>query len=667
MPRQIKFHLHADNIVECERTLNLMSAALGEDLQCVNGPIGSVTCPSFLLHRLQGLPLSVTFFPGFGRWNEDVLKLIRDRGGTLREAADAIISRVHCGKETPLLAIEYCGALPAGNQAWQRNGRAYSFGRAKVPYVYVAELGGFELDSNRNRKAARMPNPAVPFSYLAYSIERGTPVLPVFVTSPGADGTSRNQYSDVFADSELVSLVRGVMLGKGLDMTLRKLHRKVLKFVMRRAETSRKGETLSPSEWEEAHRAVTKGKTLVEYILANHSQPWSKTAYIASLTDTARSLMDMTARHAIGLSSTKLPICVVRGKDRPAFASAAKRIYGNLPPDFVNWLARDGALVICWVMGFKPRGDDARPDRGLPPFARMLASERHDLLTVVYGPAKKSTWPLLRDEPKALMERNGLWEAILDVSDALLVDAITDDVTNHGFVRAHWESAIPAPRQRSIVVVPEPQNIGENDVDTVLHLLLARCAGPNVFEGMCNPPGGDWSGVSLQPKDRTLELRWVSLPRVSGSDTKRPDHVFQIFGLGAKPIILSVESKETANAVEHQIGPRLVSYLRYLITSPASIERSEKSAQWNHSSRRLEPKEFAFMSAVAFMPKLDVDIENVSAKAQADLVLGFRFSPGGRSCEIELIPNTDLARKLVNFIAGLDLTNTRISLKVDRS
>ena len=54
-------------------------------------------------------------------------------GGVIREAPDAIISEVKFGKEHPLLAIEYSGALAAGNQAWQRNGRAYSSGLAQDP------------------------------------------------------------------------------------------------------------------------------------------------------------------------------------------------------------------------------------------------------------------------------------------------------------------------------------------------------------------------------------------------------------------------------------------------------------------------------------------------------------------------------------------------------
>lgn len=209
MHRHLDLHIHGDNIVECERTLEIIKAAFKHQVLSIRVPSGSPVCPEFLLSlrgtRTQSVHL--TFYPGFGRWNEDILRVVHERGGILREAADCIITRVNAQSEEPVIAIEYCGALPAGNQAWQRSGRAYSFGLAGIPYVYVAELGGYELDEKRERKAPRMPNPAVPFSYLCYSVERNTPVLPVFVTSPGADEASRQAHGDEFADDELTGLV----------------------------------------------------------------------------------------------------------------------------------------------------------------------------------------------------------------------------------------------------------------------------------------------------------------------------------------------------------------------------------------------------------------------------------------------------------------------------
>lgn len=86
-----------------------------------------------------------------------------DNGGILREGADSYISEVIGKEEKFVLAIEYCSALPAGNNAWQRNGRALSSVLAGVPYLFMAELGGVELNGKREVIAARKPNPIVPF------------------------------------------------------------------------------------------------------------------------------------------------------------------------------------------------------------------------------------------------------------------------------------------------------------------------------------------------------------------------------------------------------------------------------------------------------------------------------------------------------------------------
>ena len=663
--RYLAFHIHGDNIVECERAFELIKGALADQTEFITGPNGSPVCPEFQLHlKHKKDPVCLTFFPGFGRWNEDVIQIVRESGGTLREAPDVIITGVSEQDEEPLIAIEFCGALPAGNQAWQRSGRAYSFGLARVPYLYVAELGGFELDANRNRKAERMPNPVVPFSYLSFSLERNTPVLPVFVASPGAEESSRRKHADEFAGDELIALTRAILLNEDPSDTHEILRKKVLALVMKRAEASKRGRTLTARQWEEAYSALQDGQPLVEHLVQNTRLAWSKIAYIKDLTASAKSLMDITKGFAIGLTSTELPMCIVPRDKRSDFTSEISKLYRTLPAEFIKWLTRKEHLVICWIMGFKPGGDDARPDRGLPPLTRMLIGHGHDLLSVVYGPAPAKTWPMLRDDPATLAQNNGLWESILAVSDALLIDTATDLVTNHGFLRKHWEAELKKPTTRPRRVQPLPIRVGENDVDTVLHTLLSRHSGSEVYEGMCNPPGGDWSGVSLQPPDRSCELRWLHLPRVSGDDTKRPDHVFQFFGIASHPIILSVESKETANAVETNIGPRLSKYISNLIASDASIERYNPSKPWNHSHHRLNPENHLFASSVAFILESESLIRATVVKANVDLVLACTFKSKGKFCEIRFIPNSKTGKIIAGYASNLKLIGTGISVRI---
>ena len=208
-----------------------------------------------------------------------------------------------------------------------------------------------------------------------------------------------------------------------------------------------------------------------------------------------------------------------------------------------------------------------------------------------------------------------------------------------------------------------PERIGEHDVDTVLHTLFTHLASKDVFEGLCNPPGGDWSGVSILTTDRERELRWVSLPRVSliqidGASGKRPDHVLQIFGIGSTPTILALESKETARSVEDNIGPRLTAYMKDLLEHPADAEREVgHNAQWEQSHSSLNLSRLTVASGVAFIIRSGNDMASVSAKSRADLIMGLSFNEEATICEIHFAPCSPLGinieRLLIN-ISGHD-------------
>lgn len=660
------FKIHGDNIVECERTLLLIIDALNSETINVDGPFGSAVCPSFRLELVSfATTMTFTFLPGFGRWSQDILALVRDRGGPIREAADAILTRVTTPtSEEPLVAIEYCGALPAGNQAWQRNGRAYSSARAGIPYVYIAELGGYELGAGRSRKATRLPNPAVPFSYLALAASLNTPVIPVFVPSPGASEDTIRAYSDVFGRDDLLKLIRNLISGREYKESKNSLEHKALELVKLLALNRKRSDTLTPAKWEEAYEFILSGGTLAQYSLQKAPLSWAKTAYISSLTSSAKDLMALAAMHAVGLSSTNLPVCVIPAVERGSFARGLVSLYPDLPLDSIQWLSKQKDLTICWIMGFKPRGDDARPDRGLAPMARMLIGEDSDLLTVVYGPAPVATWDRLNNDPVNLMQQNGLWEAILTVSDAILIDSRTAANTQtRAFLRTHWEAGIPTQKTASILVEPAPERIGENDVDTVLHLLFSRLGCTYVFEGMCNPPGGDWSGISVLTTDKSLELRWLSLPRVTANDAKRPDHLFQVFDIYSLPIILVIESKERANQVESNIGPRLIKYVADLISTAPSVQRTGAENSWVKAATILPRNSVQFASAVAFLLNKEAELKGIANLANSDLILGLEFSEDGGYCTINLRACTKLGQTLKTFMKGISSPSTNITVR----
>lgn len=656
------YHLHGDNIVECERALNLICKALAPITSKVVGPSGSPVCPTYQINftELKG-SITLVFYPGFGRWDHDILNLVRQRGGTLREAADVIVTGVENSEETPLFAIEFCGALPAGNQAWQRNGRAYSFGKAKIPYFYIAELGGFELDVKRVRKAARLPNPAVPFSYTAFSFSNETPTLPVFVTSPGADAISRSDYSKIFAEDELIGSIRALLTNEKTEALFESIKLKALAFIQQKSSSSRLHQTLTPLQWENSYKAISSGSSVVDYLVKNTSLPWKKVVSIP-ITPSASALMTVASKLGIGLTAKDLPLCIVPRNKRAIFAAEVHKLtQGRIQQAFMDWLSRDEHLSICWVMGFKPDHSDARPDRGLAPMARMIIGDNSDLLTVIYGPAPTTSWHNLHNQPRTLIN-NGLWESIMEVSDAILGDSLTDGIKCHGYLRSHWHLPLAQTTLKLLYVKPEPLRIGENDVDTVIHNLLSSDEENQTFEGLCNPPGGDWSGISLQSLNRATEYRWLTLPRVSAIGAKRPDHVFQFFNINNKPILLSIESKETASSVEQNIGPRLSNYISELLKTPASIERGNLGEVWNHSQYVMDISNFDTASAVAFISDNLLHINHVKVKANADLLFVFVFEKGGKSCLIQLYPNSAIGKIIAEFLSNLKAIGPNISI-----
>ena len=101
------FRIHGDNIVECERTLELIARALNIPPDAHLVPTGSPLTPTYTLVPPGSKdPYRFTFYPGYGRWDTNILEVVRRRGGTLREAADAVVCRVQNGQEELLAAIE---------------------------------------------------------------------------------------------------------------------------------------------------------------------------------------------------------------------------------------------------------------------------------------------------------------------------------------------------------------------------------------------------------------------------------------------------------------------------------------------------------------------------------------------------------------------------------
>lgn len=639
------FNIHGENIVECERAFALIQKSL--KLENVNiKPETSVFCPTYTATSKND-DFTFTFYPGYGRWNYDILQLLHTSKDSLREAPDILITEVKENKELPLLAIEYCSALPAGNQAWQRSGRGYSTGMSKVPYLYIAELGGYELDKNRNRKAARLPNPAIPFSYLSYSKESSM-VLPVYEKSPGCDEESAELYKDVFSEKELIAITADILNEKDYSETEKELENKVISFIQIKAATSRGTVTLNEEQWKLAYDVINKNESLITFLCKNNPVKWGKKISIP-ITESATKFKELTQKYAIGITSSNLPMCIIPRTNQDKFVKIFETIYPNLSADFKKWLEDKDNLVIVFVAGFKPRGDDARPDRGLVPFARMLVGNKAKILTFVYGPAPKETFSKIETEPHKLKSSNGLWEAIISASDALLIDSRNAPKNKkYGLLKGNLQVKSLITIQNNVFVSTIPKKIGENDVDTILHTLLTHLQNIDIFEGMCNPPGGDWSGISVFVRNDKTEYRWLSLPRVSHTEAKRPDHVFQLFGICEKPILFSIESKEKASDLEENIGERLNRYLQDLLKTAVNAKRKENS-DWEFADELLSEKNFEFASAAAYILKNETDLEIVEAKVKTDLIFSYIFSEDG-SCKIKVTSYSKIGEKVAATI-----------------
>lgn len=646
------FQIHGDNIVECVRAFDYVLLALEPIKKAVSGPTGSVTCPHYEIELQSGNKMSFTFLPGFGqrRWNQDILAFVQSSGGRLREATDAIVTCVSDGTEKPVFAMEFCGALPAGNNAWQRQGRAFSYAHAGIPYFFLAELGGFELKADRERKSERWPNPAVPFSFFAMTHYRGSVCLPVYEANSGATPETNDRYNAIFGKSDFTEYIRRALTNKLTRAPARQLGEKCVALVQLLAEGRTRKSSLNKVQWNEARLIVERGGSLTEYLAEKARVAWRKKASIP-ITATAREFIELGAENSLGLTSNDLPLSFVPRDERAKFAVEMQRVYHDIDPAVIAWIATSTVdLAIAWVAGFKPRGDDARPDRGLSPLARMLIGDSTHLMTFVYGPAPVSHWKRLNDSAGKLAADNGLWEAVLRVSDAILLDSMTLPAgARRALLRASWTEARPQTAQ-PLRVIPAILSPSEHDVDTALHVLFASLGSEVVFEGLCNPPGGDWSGVSFVWSKDGGEHRWLTLPRVTAEGSKRPDHVFALFGLGDSALCLCVESKERARSLESAIGPRLIAYTKGLFAGSPSIWRKSATEVWSVYAGKWQPAPSKFVSLGAYVADAADPFKNVPSDTGLDIVCGFEFSKGSEMCIAHVRPLTNGGQKVLDHI-----------------
>ena len=629
MPLSTAIQIHGDNVIECERALGLIERSFMTKAVWLSE--SNITCPKFELQSSDGRYFEIQLLPGHGRWGVGLAEELVSRGALLREGADAVLTRFTGHGYELLLGLEFCGALPAGNNAWQRHGRALAFAQAQVPYLIFAEVGGQELGANREPKASRFPNPAVPFALLQTAVDYSVAILPVYEPAPSATVETRSKFAGAFGELTALKLIHAVLTDTDTKPAIHELQRKGLEMVGLLSESRRRNDSLHRSQW---IRVMESEDRFHE--LASTAQLWDhrigpKVASSHTAVDFVDALVSSGSR---SLHSSALPMAWLPPTEKKIFVEKLERLYGAAFEEASAYLEGPGPLVVVLVTGFKPRGDDSRPDRGLMPLARMLAGRDAQLMTFIWGPAKPRMLEKMKNDLANAARENGLVEAARACSDLVVVDSINSPP----FVLMTHETGPP---DSSLNKLSEPRQatLSEHDVDSAVHFMLTQPHRPEVVEGLCNPPGGDWSGISLIDANG-LEVRWTSLPRVSASEAKRPDHVIQF--MGKYQYVLSVESKHVSRDLEVQVGPALTRYLDDLMIVDPNVARLDANSPWSD--------EFSFMpdfswntmySVVTFEWRGVEDLKNGLTKADADVAAAWDISVSTDEVDLHLLAHPD--------------------------
>ena len=666
------FRIHGDNIVECERIANLILNTLKPKSKTsyLISP-STVTIELHSTFLTQPLHWKLILLPGFNkntkhRWEENIFDTLKDAGSFFDETPDAIITEIDDNyNEKILLGIEFCSALQAGNQAWQRSARAFSTGRTGCPYLYIVDFVKYELDNtNRQRKNLRFPNAAVPYSYVNYSKTTGNFVAQLYTKSEEFDKNHDDAIAD-FDESDFGNDVLGIYIVKlmmGVDTTVEEKNileknMNVVKFLANRFDSEK---NFIAKEWQEVY--TLQDEDIVDYSIENSRFNFHKTIASKSHHGSSQRVIELVDSLSVGLASKDLPFGIIPAKNRRIFAQRLFGLYPNANQTTINAIAQTNKhLIISIMKGFKPRGDDNRPDRGLLPLAAMLSSSNVEVLTFIYGPMIERNLNLLDNDPIALANSNGLWKSILALSNYIILDVpviaqrrySTERIYNTTEIKEHFintgvnDHLSSKPAFSSI-----PVNFGEDDVDTGIHYLFTHILSKHCFEGMCNPPGGDWSGFSV--KEGNYENRWLSLPRVSDIvNGKRPDHIIELFDVFEKPLLLSIESKERSVDLEPDVGNKLVAYIRALMEFIPSAKRqiSPSLGNWVWGDQIVQFNNFETISAAAYLKEFAESNEVVFQKnCEMLFIMDPLMNENKIGWDIEIIPSTKRGITVKNFI-----------------
>lgn len=669
-----KFRIHGDNIVECEKILNVFKRVINPTKFEY-----SLKSPAVINYYVEfnfkesDIKCEFDLIPGFNksrrqRWKKNIFDVLKNNGSFLNETPDAIISKVNDNEseEKILCAVEFCSALQAGNQAWQRSGRAFSTGLSGCDYLYIIDFVKYELNPDtRERISLRFPNPIVPFSYVTFSNNNNIFVTQSYFKSEEFDKTADAYLSTFdendFSEEDVSNYLIKKLFGFDTKVEQNNIIRKNLNIVyfLSRPQTSnaelkssKSIKCFSESDW----KNINNNKNdIVDYSISKKYFKFSKKISSKSLGGHNKKFLEIVSKYSVGLASPSLPIGIIPKEHRKEFADAISNLYLNSDKKIISKISKnDKNLILCIIKGFKPKGDDNRPDRGILPLVSMLSSDTCEVMTFIYGPILQKNYNLLIKSPSSLVLSNGLWNSVIGLSNYVLLDSPLINSTKESraeilidtncFKHSSKKSFVGEMKQEYFS--PIPTIYQEDDVDTALHYTFSHLLQKYCFEGMCNPPGGDWSGMSLI--DKGTEKRWLSLPRVSGNG-KRPDHIIEFYDVAddGKVTILSIESKERSSDLENQVGLGLKYYISNLMNYVPSVEKT-KNGEWKKSTVKVNSSLFEIISAAAFIKDSSTKIQEIYQNSQCDMLIILSVRSNGWLFEIDA--RTKSALQLKNYI-----------------
>ena len=289
----------------------------------------------------------------------------------------------------------------------------------------------------------------------------------------------------------------------------------------------------------------------------------------------------------------------------------------------------------------------------------MLSSTDTEVMTYIYGPVIERRFNALIAYPERLAASNGFWRSILGLSNFVALDVPilarpsykAEVLLDTSALKAHYtrcpnENGLTQREFSSI-----PQSFHEDDVDAGIHFLFSHLLHDVCFEGMCNPPGGDWSGLSVLYGNH--EVRWLSLPRVSENvNGKRPDHVLELFRVFERPVLLSIESKERSFDLEKGVGKGLVNYIRNFTNYIPNVERLTYPCigGWTRSERLVNSNAFEIISAAAYLRGSAQANRVVFEQSNCDML--FIMEPVDHGWKIEITTDTYNTKVLKEFICA---------------